>query len=76
MAEQKAIMKAKKAAAAYSGYKTAFRSAGDAQEPEEGTVLISVESYTPAGKINTRINTLFSKNSPQEIMDGIASFAA
>ena len=70
------MMKAKKAAAAYSGYKATFRSAGDAEEPAEGTVLISVDSYTPVGKINTRINTLFSKSPPQEIMDAIGSFAS
>ena len=70
------MMKAKKASAAYSGYKATFRSAGDEDPPAEGTVLISVDSYTPVGKINTRINTLFSKSSPQEIMDAIGSFAS
>ena len=68
-------MKAKKAAAAYSGYKASFRSAGDEEAPEEGIALISLDSYTPVGKINTRINTLFSKSTPREIIEAIGCFA-
>ncbi len=40
MAAQKAAAKAKKASAAYTGYKPAFRSAGDGSAAGEGEVVI------------------------------------
>lgn len=72
-AAQKAAAKMHKASAAYTGYKAAFRSAGASEDGE--AVPLELEAYTPMGAIDRRINTVFSKRTPDEIMEALAVFA-
>ena len=68
-------MKAMKSGAAYTGFKASHRSAGTEDESAEGESLIRVAPYQAVGKINHRINTVFSKEEPQDIMDFIGVYA-
>ena len=76
-AQKKAAMKAMKSGAAYTGYKASHRSAGgaDDDESQESLAPIRVAPYQPVGSIDHRINTIFSKEDPQDILDFIGVYA-
>ncbi len=73
-AQKKAAMKAMKSGAAYTGYKASHRSAGGGDEEEE-VQPIRFGTYQAVGSIDRRINTIFSKESPEDILDFLGVYA-
>lgn len=67
-------MKAMKAGAGFSGYKATYRGASSSEK--EDLPVIDVKDYKQVGKINQKINTVFSKLGVEELMDFLGVFGA